>query len=709
MRRTGMMARTAAVMSIVGGLAMAAAAQASLPPGSPAPTNPAPADSVPSSPAPANSVPADPSLIDAVRQAVDAAPPGCDPLDTTRCLLPFPSDTFTTAADTTTGRTVTLPQAGMPVNASGTAIDATEWGFSDGFSPNAPLLTYLDGLDATASKLPPWTDLGSSLAPDASVVLVDITSGQRVPLWAEIDAHAVAPTDRLLKIQPAVTLDEGHRFAVGLRGMRRADGTPIEPGAAFRAYRDNVDTGIVSVEARRSDMEAAFQALAAQGVRRDELTLAWTFTTASTDSTVSRMLAIRDRALAPLADTAPAFEVTRVIRTGDEGAEAGIALSVEGTFTVTNFLDNDGSPGGRFTFEPDDTWHRTPMPNPATPTLQAPFVCNISDATMAATEPAHLVLYGHGLLGDNHEINAGNVRDFANEHNVVFCATKWAGMSNDDIPHAITVLGDWSTFNTVADRLQQGLVNQMVLGRLMTRAGGLGDNPHFRRADGTPLIDTAHLDYDGNSQGAIMGLALTAVSPDIERSVLGVATMNYSLLLPRSVDFDVYEAVFQPAYPNDLDRVLILSLVQMLWDRAEGAGYVHHVTSDPLPGSKTTPVLVHVAFGDWQVSELASYVQARTMGIPVHRPVVAPGRSAERDPVWNVPAIVYPSSGSGLVVWDSGSDPIPFDDVPPNTGRDPHEDPRADADVRRQKAAFLFDDTLIDVCNAQPCTADQRL
>jgi hypothetical protein len=28
--------------------------------------------------------------------------------------------------------------------------------------------------------------------------------------------------------------------------------------------------------------------------------------------------------------------------------------------------------------------------------------------------------------------------------------------------------------------------------------------------------------------------------------------------------------------------------------------------------------------------------------------------------------------------------------------------------VRRQKAAFLFDDTLIDVCAGAPCTADAR-
>ena len=47
-----------------------------------------------------------------------------------------------------------------------------------------------------------------------------------------------------------------------------------------------------------------------------------------------------------------------------------------------------------------------------------------------------------------------------------------------------------------------------------------------------------------------MGMALAGVSPDIDRAVLGVVGMNYGLLLPRSVDFDSYEAIFEPAYPE---------------------------------------------------------------------------------------------------------------------------------------------------------------
>ena len=78
-------------------------------------------------------------------------------------------------------------------------------------------------------------------------------------------------------------------------------------------------------------------------------------------------------------------------------------------------------------------------------------------------------------------------------------------------------------------------------------------------------IDTSALYYDSNSQGAILGGALTALSPDFTRAVLGVGGMNYSLLLPRSVDFDTYELIFKPAYKSRLDRMLLLSAIQNLW------------------------------------------------------------------------------------------------------------------------------------------------
>lgn len=653
-------------------------------------------------------------LVAAIEAAIAADTDGCDPLDTRHCYLPWPSNQFVQAdAATPTGLRVSLPQAGAPANASGVAIDMAEWNRNDGFSPNTPIHAHIAGLDADTSDLPSWTDLGSSLDDDATVVVIDVDTGERVPLWAETDTRADSPDDRLLVVHPAIALAEGHTFAVALRGLVDGDGEAVEASPVFLAYRDAHVTEIQQIEDRRFDMEAMFDALVGAGIDRADLQLAWTFTTASTENTTARMLHIRDATLAELGGGAPAYTVTAALDDTSEEVSEGTARQIVGTFTVPNWLTGDGSAGNGFMYDPDAGPDALPVANG---TIEAPFVCNVPDAVMDGDQPGRLVQYGHGLLGSNLEINAGNVRDMSNEHGAVYCATKWAGMSQDDIGNAVASLQDLSNFSTLTDRLQQGLLDQVVLGRLMLADDGFVADPAFRRADGSPLIDNSRLVYDGNSQGGIMGLALVGISPDLERAVLGVPGMNYSLLLHRSVDFDTYEEVLVPAYPDVVDRRLIISMIQMLWDRGEGAGYVQHVTSDPLPGTPVTEVLLHVAFGDWQVTELSAYVAARTMGIPIHRPVTADGRSGEVEPGWGLDPIPYPVDdldypweGSGIVVWDSGSDPIPIEGSPPRTSRDSHEDPRADANVRVQKAAFLFDGELVDVCGTdQPCTAARR-
>jgi hypothetical protein len=78
------------------------------------------------------------------------------------------------------------------------------------------------------------------------------------------------------------------------------------------------------------------------------------------------------------------------------------------------------------------------------------------------------------------------------------------------------------------------------------------------------------------------------------------------------------------------------------------------------------------------------------------------------DPGYGLKTTTYPSTGSAIVVWDSGMAPMPIDNLAPRTGDDAHEDPRADPNVRAQKAKFLFEDTLIDVCGGKACTAVHR-
>jgi len=71
------------------------------------------------------------------------------------------------------------------------------------------------------------------------------------------------------------------------------------------------------------------------------------------------------------------------------------------------------------------------------------------------------------------------------------------------------------------------------------------------------VIDTSAVFYDGNSQGGILGGALTAVAPDFTRAGLGVPAMRFSMLLPRATPFDQFAAVLYPNYPDELARPLV--------------------------------------------------------------------------------------------------------------------------------------------------------
>ena len=636
---------------------------------------------------PAVLAPAPADLVAAIEADIARAP-SCDPTAPDLCLLPYPSDFYTVPDDTPTGRRVSFPVDGMPVNANGVAIDPTEWNRNDGFSPNSTILASFTDLDD--ANLPTWVDITASTVDDATVVLLD-DSGRRVPLWAELDDG----DDPLLVIHPAEVLDEGRRYGVGLRGLVDTAGTSIESSAAFVALRDSLDTGVPSIEGRRPHMEEIFSTLADAGIERSELQLAWSFTVASTENLTGRILAVRDQTLDWLESTGGAYTITQVTpRSRDD-----VAVQVAGTFTLVNHMTAGGEPGERFNYASDDA-DALPTPNGE---MEVPFLCQVP--IVSESEPDLELrpgLYGHGLLGSEYEIDyGGDVRALGNEAGILFCSTQWAGMSEIDVANAVQTLTDFSRFQTMADRMQQGIVNFIALGWLMQN--GLLDDPVFAGVQvGGDLV------YYGNSQGGIMGSALAAVSPDISRSVLGVPGINYSLLLARSVDFDTYEAVMEPAYPSRRERTLIISVVQMLWDRGEGGGYINHIGSDPLPGTRPDKaVLFHVALGDWQVSELSAYIAAEAVGATIHTPVVENGRSREVSPGWGLDPAVDGQSGSAIVIWDSGSDPIPVGPVPPSTSRDPHEDPRDDALTRSQMRSFLIDEVFVDVCVGEPCRALQ--
>jgi hypothetical protein len=228
-----------------------------------------------------------------------------------------------------------------------------------------------------------------------------------------------------------------------------------------------------------------------------------------------------------------------------------------------------------------------------------------------------------------------------------------------------------------------------------------------------------------------MGGSLVAVAHDIRRGVLGVPGMNYSTLLNRSVDWEgLYAVPFYIAYPDKMDQQIAFSLMQMLWDRAESNGYAHHMTGDPYPdpaedafhAAKTEPtatgakqVLLHVAFADHQVANVAAEVEARTIGARIIGTSLAKQRHWEVQPFFGLDEITQieldpegpGAPGSAIVYWYNGNQTPPNENIPPDEPcNDPHESPRRDPEAIVQKTRFYRDRAIFDTCGGIECRTE---
>jgi hypothetical protein len=704
-------------------------------------------------------------LRDAVEPVADAlAGDACDPIDPERCLLPFPNDHHTVADDATvTGRRVAIHPLATPRVLQGTKpIFVDELNRNDGFSPGSMLLAFVEGLDLhqtwgtadveAVAHRDHIADIGRYLDDDAPILLINADTGERHPFWSELDTHAeTADDEQLLILRPARNLDEATRYLVVLRNLRDGGGELIPAGEAFAAYRagsgDNADrqadiTRILDeAEAAESARGAAFDV--------DDVHLAWELTVASAESIAGRALHIRDDAFASLGDTdlangivegeAPAVSVDRV-----EPGSGDTHATVHGFVTVPNYLthhvatpdlvDPTGITGQRMSpfYAPQSRFFTEvppaldpdvlPSRNPVQPEVEVPFTCRIPASALGedgTVNPALPILYGHGLLGQRYEVGWSSGHMLTRDYNAMYCGTEWLGMALGDLPNVAAILADPSLFASLADRAQQGFLQFLFLGRAMIHPDGLASLPAFQAADGTSLIDHDELFYEGNSQGAIMGGALTALSPDFTKAVLGVPGMNYSTLLNRNTggwegdNPTAYGNVYYTSVPDPKDRQLGFALLQMLWDRAEGNGYAHHMTDDPYPNTPAHQVVLHTAFADYQVANVTNEVQARTMGARVIQTALAEGRHWSVDPGFELERFdvgedgaLAAHAGSALVYWDSGNPTPPNGNVPPAAlGQDPHGDPRGTPTSGVQRHRFFTTGEIIDVHDGQPyCT-----
>src|ERR1700719_1078603 len=113
------------------------------------------------------------------------------------CMLPFPDDYYTKADPTSpTGRRIDFRELATPTNAANQHIEVAPYNTGDGFSPGSVITLKIPRVETTAdvaaTRAVPINHLVHYKDANAPVVVIDTSTGQRWPIWVEIDSTVKA-------------------------------------------------------------------------------------------------------------------------------------------------------------------------------------------------------------------------------------------------------------------------------------------------------------------------------------------------------------------------------------------------------------------------------------------------------------------------------------------------------------------------------------
>lgn len=621
--------------------------------------------------------------------------PGCNPLGGglfADCFTPYPSSVYQ-QKDKAGVLRIQIPSGVLPVSGGNVPISTAALNGRDGYSPATPMLAYfpeqLGRIDSVQSKLPGPGQVTASMQPASPVQVLDYATGERVPILAEVDENAGTGERQALLISPQVRLAPGHRYVVAIAGLKNSMGRPIPALAGFAALRDGkLDPGSVR-SGELPHMTDLFAMLQHHGIVKETLQLAWDFVTASDETATGPVLRMRDQALAyrpPM--PVPAVTVSKV--TDKPMGRENLWRQIVGTYAVPSFLTDDAT--GRLARDATGQPQLRGMG-------QFALVIHVPACAERVAGPLPVMIYGHGLFGGAQgEMESGYQREVINRLCMVQIGSDWIGLASADRTYvSTTVLKDFNEIVQLTDRLQQAHVNFAYLANLIA-TGGLDGLPALQLpARMGALLDKTRVYYYGISNGGIQGMGLLALSPHIKRGALCVPGGFWTQMMFRSSNFSMLSALLAAAYPDPLDRQLIVALSQSQWDHSDPVTWAPHILRDPLPQSGgKKQVLYQEGIGDAQVPNLATRAMVRTIGLShVGQPV---------EPVPGVAQEVGPLD-SGYVQYDIGQQPRPGDtNVPPMKDNPVHGAVRKLEAAKVQLELFLREGGQVtDTCKGMPC------
>lgn len=486
----------------------------------------------------------------------------CDDIEPTRCLLPWPSNTYAVVDPATETGLRLAPN----VRALNPRDDGSSLGLADGFSRVSPLLARFDApLDEATLRAGIHLYLVEPGHPDYLA---------EVPLRVETVTNQRDP-ETLLLADPRVILEPAADYLVVVTdALRSADGVPLEPTRGTE-----VALGLAAPASEEEAAIAGYHAparaqLAALGIDPATVLRVWDFTTRSADNARAALAHLRAEALAALATAT--VRIDRLEAPDDPSIAAIVHGHLEG---LPTWVDED----------------RGFVPGPdGLPTergrADAPFRVMIP----AGEGDYRFVMYGHGTGGN--ELDDAFDADLASR-GIAKVNLRFYGWTDTDVLLTFSNLqqmtaGSFGAASFLIEAVAHGAAIQQAMTGAIADAlaadtlAGMPSPVAGRRPDGSNPM------WVGGSLGGTMGVVYASSDPSIRYAVVNVPGAAWGQWVWHSVTFDLIHDLLGLRYEDDVDLATALTIGQTNLDMADGASWADVLDEHP------TAFLVQESMGD---------------------------------------------------------------------------------------------------------------
>jgi pimeloyl-ACP methyl ester carboxylesterase len=378
----------------------------------------------------------------------------------------------------------------------------------------------------------------------------------------------------------------------------------------------------------------------AVGIHREDLLLAFDFTTRSEESLLAPMQHVRTLVEQYTNDHPP----TATMKNPQPGFLApSAACQVFGSYSAPSFRDPDAK---IFSFD------RQGLPS-IHGTNSVPFLLHLPELPLGDKAP--VVIFGHGLW-----VFKETVVQISEE----LLKAGFAVISVDAACHGgrtsedgyIANLFQLKTVKQAVSCLSQTVADELTLVELLK--GDLSDldllpyRPAQDAGDGIPDLDTEHIYYVGQSMGTVIGLTFVALCKDVSAAVLNVPGAGIINIVTNGViTYPLVGAQFIPRGTAPLDAQLLYTVAQMYVDYVDPIHFSPHVRWARSEGDgEERYVLLQGSLNDGLIPNWCTDILARAFGAPIMEPYAYLP--------YGLPAVALPAEGSGFYQYAFTQNPL---------------------------------------------------